>query len=449
MGKKSSEKDTPSPSESLSECREECLSLQRELDIFRNAVLQAEHVFYITDKNGIIEFVNPSFERITGYTAAEALGSTPNLLKSGCMPDVYYRTLWKTILAGKPWTEEVVNRKKSGDLYYAFQIITPVLDERGEITHFTAIQNDFTERKQLEESLEHSRLRLQLALEGTGAGLWDWNITEGSLYLSEGWQRLLGYEPGEITPSIQERQQLIHPDERESVKQLIDDHLSGTTDRYRSEHRLLRKDGTWCWVHDSGKVTGRDRNGTPVRMTGTHVDITQRKLWEAELERLSVTDPLTGLYNRAKFMDELRRETQQVNRYGTPAGLIMFDIDHFKQINDTRGHDAGDAVLKDLTFLVNEIIRDTDTFSRWGGEEFMILCSMTDKSGTLQLAERICSITAQHAFSAVPQVTVSCGVTSMCARDSEEQLLKRADDALYRAKHNGRNRVDMIMPDTV
>ncbi|WP_051654139.1 diguanylate cyclase [Persephonella sp. KM09-Lau-8] len=162
---------------------------------------------------------------------------------------------------------------------------------------------------------------------------------------------------------------------------------------------------------------------------------------------LSETDPLTGIYNKGKFNRILEEELKKVKRYGRPLGLIIFDIDHFKKINDTYGHQVGDYVLKTIAKIVKENIRDTDVFARWGGEEFVIIAPETDISGTRILAEKLRKKIEEYNFDKVGKVTSSFGVTEATPEDTPDSIVKRADQALYLAKEKGRNRVEVILPE--
>lgn len=170
-----------------------------------------------------------------------------------------------------------------------------------------------------------------------------------------------------------------------------------------------------------------------------------------ELEEIAITDALTGAYNRRHFNQLLMQEQRLAERYGSTFSLIMFDIDHFKHINDDKGHDAGDAVLKQLVQAVRPMLRDCDYLFRYGGEEFTILLPRTGLDGSYLLAERIRENVAGHTFKHNDQqmsdITISLGVVAWHESDPKsalngaEQLLKRADQSLYDSKENGRNRV--------
>ncbi|MBK1648717.1 diguanylate cyclase [Rhabdochromatium marinum] len=162
-----------------------------------------------------------------------------------------------------------------------------------------------------------------------------------------------------------------------------------------------------------------------------------------ELEQLSVTDRLTGLYNRLKLDEELERELLRAKRYGTPFAILLLDIDRFKRVNDTHGHQMGDRVLIELANILRRTIRDTDWAGRWGGEEFLIICPETALAGAAHLAEKQRAEVAAHRFPVSDCCGASFGVSAYREGDCIESLLARADAALYRAKEGGRNRVEV------
>lgn len=174
------------------------------------------------------------------------------------------------------------------------------------------------------------------------------------------------------------------------------------------------------------------------------VDITQRKRDEEEIYRLATTDSLTGIANRREFTAILVRAMDHTRRYGTPMALAMYDLDYFKRVNDTFGHDVGDHVLQAVTGLVKENIRATDVVARWGGEEFMVLMTQADIQAARKAAEKLRVAIAVHHFDKVNALTVSFGVAALEPQDDLNSLLKRVDDALYQAKKQGRNRVEIL-----
>ncbi len=166
------------------------------------------------------------------------------------------------------------------------------------------------------------------------------------------------------------------------------------------------------------------------------------------LQRFATTDDLTGAYNRRQFGEVIKYEIHRAVRYADTLSLIMFDLDHFKRINDTYGHNAGDEVLKTVADIVKDNIRVTDTFARVGGEEFTVLAPATGLEGAKVVADKLRKSIESHAFETVGTVTASLGVAEFERDEAIDALIKRADNALYEAKKHGRNRV-VIAEDTL
>jgi diguanylate cyclase (GGDEF)-like protein len=163
-----------------------------------------------------------------------------------------------------------------------------------------------------------------------------------------------------------------------------------------------------------------------------------------KLNVVSVTDYLTKIYNRLKFHVCLKKEIAQACVQHTPLHVIMFDIDHFKQVNDAYGHDKGDSVLVEIVDIVKKIIRQNDVFARWGGEEFMILIPGSPQDDVIAMTERIRTAISGHCFEQVGNVTCSFGLTELRDDDMPELILKRVDEALYASKNSGRNCIRSI-----
>lgn len=160
-----------------------------------------------------------------------------------------------------------------------------------------------------------------------------------------------------------------------------------------------------------------------------------------KIYELAARDPLTNIYNRKGLFDILKQKIGEVHRYERALSVIFFDIDHFKQINDTYGHDAGDKVLIELSQMVSRGIRQSDIFARWGGEEFLIVLPETSKERAVMLAEKLRTTIENHSFGKIENITCSFGVTALQKDDSLQSLLKRVDMLLYKAKESGRNKV--------
>jgi diguanylate cyclase (GGDEF)-like protein len=163
-----------------------------------------------------------------------------------------------------------------------------------------------------------------------------------------------------------------------------------------------------------------------------------------QLETLANTDPLTGLYNRRKFSQLLDHELDRFQRYQQSFSIVNIDIDHFKKINDTFGHTTGDKVLQQFSNILKNNIRRSDSAGRWGGEEFIILIIESSKEQTKQVADNLIKIFNETDFDLVGKVTASIGITQVSQGDTHEDIVRRSDNALYKAKEKGRNRVETL-----
>jgi len=173
----------------------------------------------------------------------------------------------------------------------------------------------------------------------------------------------------------------------------------------------------------------------------TFSDITTIELEKTNILQKSELDPLTQIYNRVKLNEMFTTIFMNSNKYNQTLTMIMFDIDHFKMINDNFGHNVGDTVLKELAGLIRGMLREKDVFARWGGEEFIIVPHLTSLENSTLLAKRLCSAIEGYPFDTIGQVTCSFGVTQFTQADTQETLFERVDSALYEAKENGRNQV--------
>ena len=185
----------------------------------------------------------------------------------------------------------------------------------------------------------------------------------------------------------------------------------------------------------------KNKKGSTIHFVSTGKDITELITLEKELEKLATTDKLTGISNRLKFDQQLQHEIERAKRYKINLSLIMFDVDNFKMVNDTYGHIAGDHALKMIANLADKNKRSVDILARWGGEEFIILQSDSNNDAAIILAERIRENIENYKFEKTGKITSSFGVTHFKENDDADSFIKRADEALYKAKKTGKNRV--------
>ncbi len=307
-----------------------------------------------------------------------------------------------------------------------------------------SIIHDITDRKQAEEGLRIEHWRMENIIEGAHVGTWEWNVQTGEVVFNELWAQLIGYTLEELgTKSIKTFEKFIHPDDLIRSNELLQRHFSGKLPYYDFEFRMKHKDSHWIWIHGCGRVITRTNDDKPLLMFGTHTNITQRKHAELQLEEMAMTDFQTKLYNRRYFMQRIDEECKRARRNHQPLTLLMLDIDHFKKVNDTYGHDVGDRALQHVAEIMRSSLREIDILGRMGGDEFTVLMPNTTLEDAVLLAERIRLSIANTPLDISAQaltLTVSIGAEIFTAEMSGlDELLRNADVALYRAKHSGRN----------
>ncbi len=238
----------------------------------------------ITDAAGRIEWVNAGFTRITGYEPAEVIGRVPGSFLQGPATDPAAVPSMRSSVAGHDECRvEILNYGKDGRQYWMDIEIQPICSEAGTVTNFIAVQTEITARKHAEIELCKARERLDLALEGSGYVLWDWDIAAGKVYLSERWSEMLGGSRLASIVNYADLESLVHPDDVQATGQRIAAAVKGRAAVYYAEHRVRMLSGEWKWIESHGKVTERSAAGRALRMTGTHADITGKKRDESEV----------------------------------------------------------------------------------------------------------------------------------------------------------------------
>jgi diguanylate cyclase (GGDEF)-like protein/PAS domain S-box-containing protein len=207
---------------------------------------------------------------------------------------------------------------------------------------------------------------------------------------------------------------------------------------WRGEIKNLKKDGTYYWADT--KITPIFKNGKIKGFNALRFDITDK----VQLRELSNTDKLTQIANRLYLDTHYVKQMDRAKRYGTIFSIIMVDIDFFKKVNDKYGHKIGDDILIQLAQILKQNTRKLDVLGRWGGEEFLIICTEIDIDEAKILAEKIRKKIENYDFPIVKHLTCSFGVSQYDENDINEDTFKRADQALYNAKNNGRNRVEVV-----
>jgi diguanylate cyclase (GGDEF)-like protein/PAS domain S-box-containing protein len=306
---------------------------------------------------------------------------------------------------------------------------------------------------------------LQTTIDGAGVGTWDWDIVSGLVRYNERWARMMGLALDEVPRTLEGWQLLLHPDDGAHTRSVLQAHLADPGVPYRTEFRMRGRTGDWTWVMAAGAVIERGADGRARRMTGVHVDITERKKLEQALSDAALTDALTRLPNRAGIQQALARCVARANADRSSRFAVLFmDFDRFKLVNDSLGHDAGDELLRQIARRVKLALRPSDDVARlcsepvWpdvagrlGGDEFVVLLDRIARpDDAVTVAQRLLEALAAPYDLCGRQVqsTASIGVvTSDVSCESVESVLRDADTAMYEAKRRGRGRHVVFQPD--
>ncbi len=317
-----------------------------------------------------------------------------------------------------------------------------VLAEHGEPAGFRGVVRDITDRIEALKALRHSEELFRLVTEHTGQLVYDYDLASGRIDWSGAIESVLGMCRTRAREfNIDRWAERLHPDDRARSLQLLTE-TGKTGEPFRIDYRLRRRGNDYIHVEDRGAYL-LDDDGRPARLIGTLTDITRRKRQQEAIAYQATHDALTGLANRFKFeetVDELRQDAIRTGRTHT---FLYMDLDQFKVVNDTCGHNAGDELLRQVTDHIGDLVRHDDLLARLGGDEFGLLLIDCDTDTGARIAEKIISgINAfhfdwdQHRFS----IGISIGMVTLDGALGFVDLLKAADQACYVAKDQGRNR---------
>jgi len=263
---------------------------ETELRVLSSATEQSPTAVLITGSDGVIEYVNPMFEAVTGYSSAELKGKKPSVLKSGVHPPEFYRQMWATIASGRPWQGDICNRKKNGELYLERRGIFPIKDGSGKITHYVGMQIEDLERKKVEDRLRRSEERLAEAQKIAHLGNWEWDIAANEVWWSDELYRIFGLESRGFGATYEAFLDAVHPDDRDEVRKTVEKALENKAP-FKHLYRVVKSGGDVRTIHSRGEVLV-DKNGAPVRFIGTAQDITECKQMEEDLNKAQKLESL-------------------------------------------------------------------------------------------------------------------------------------------------------------
>ncbi|MES2950931.1 MAG: EAL domain-containing protein [Pseudomonadota bacterium] len=408
---------------------------------------------YSTSPTGVVLRANAALVRMNGYdTEAEWL-AVINQDVHAWYVDPQRRQQLRVLLdrdnAVIDFVSEVHSARRSGRIWVR-EAAHAVRDTDGVLLYYEGTIEDITESHFAQVSLMQSEERWKLALESTGDGVWDWYVQTGVEYYSRRCKEIYGFAEDEIPDRSDALDGRTHPDDVAQMQRDRDAHFRGETETYANEHRILCKNGSWKWVLTRGMVISRDTLGLPLRMIGTHTDISDRKNAEALIWKQAHFDALTGLPNRRMLRQRLDEAIQRSQQQHQQLAILFIDLDHFKEVNDTLGHDNGDLLLVQAAQRILDCVAADDTVARMGGDEFtVVLCDAHDARKVDAALHRILASLSRAFQLGGEQVFVSASIgVAQYPQNATlvEELFKHADQALYVAKGTGRNRFSFFTP---
>lgn len=428
---------------------DENLARERE---FSEAVLDSlAGAFFLVSSDGVILRWNAALSSAIGYTSAEiGMKHSLDFVSARDRPAVE-AGMREVFEQGREMSLEAEIVDRAGNVRPYAVSGRPL--RVGERIYMIGVARDITLRKRTEQQMVRAKERLDLALTGSRLALWDWDLRNNKVYFNESWSSLLGSDPRESTFTGDEVAQWNHPQDRAVFAAALANALKGVSDEFDCEYRVPNASGEWIWVHSRGKVTLRDETGHAQRMTGTSHNITKRKNAEERAEYLATRDALTGLPNRVLLHDRLEQGIFNAARHHTGFAFMFIDLDRFKTINDSLGHQVGDELLKRVSSRLTACVRATDTVARLGGDEFAVILENLggdDDEGAQQVAEKMIAAMGAPMLIDSQHLSTTCSIgISLYPNDGKDSatLMKNADVAMYYAKEKGRNNYQFFSTD--
>ncbi|MGB1238127.1 MAG: EAL domain-containing protein [Pseudomonadales bacterium] len=410
-------------------------ALEQQANLLSRVVESSPTMILITDREGVISYVNRSFEQQTLYNRLETIGRKPSFLKSGTTDEEVYRTLWQRITAGQTWQGEFHNRRRDGSHFWERVSISPLKDSDGQISHFISIKEPIDKEKAAMEKLRLASTVFDASIEAIMV-----TDAKGRIQMvNRAFENITGYTQAETigrTPA------------------LLKSGRHGT-DFYRQLYQKLERFSHW-----QGEIWNRRKNGEIypewLVISSRHdlsgklegyvalfSDITKRKQNEALIAHQAHYDKLTGLPNRILFAERLNRALKSSSANHSKAALLFIDLDRFKYVNDTYGHHTGDLLLEQVAQRLLKQVRKSDTVARLGGDEFTVIISNCDALAVIEkIATKILTTLAKPYSLEAVEAHISCSIGIALYPDNaidSDTLIVNADSAMYRAKHLGRN----------
>lgn len=423
----------------------------KEQQLVNAAIDSLPGAFFMFDARMKMARWNRNFSDMTGHTEGEVKAATAiDFIAPPDRPRVA-EAVRRVFERGEEVRIEAAMQDKAGaHVPYAFHAR---LRHINDVPYCVGIGRDISDRKRSEQEIRRAKERLDLALAGSNLAIWDWDLSRNEIFFSQEWGDVLGVRPIDESGTIFSGDQVIawnHVDDRAGFVSALMAAAKGENSEFNFEYRVRGDSQEWAWMHSKGKVTERDpHTGRALRMTGTTANITLKKSAEARVEFLATRDPLTGLPNRMLLNDRLEHGVALAARKSSRLAFMFIDLDRFKTINDSLGHDVGDELLKRVAARLSACVRTTDTVARLGGDEFAVILENLpqggdeeDQEGAQHVADKMIAALGAPILINGNHLTTSCsigiGVYPTDGHDPQT-LMKHADVAMYDAKAKGRN----------
>ncbi|MGH2734258.1 MAG: putative bifunctional diguanylate cyclase/phosphodiesterase [Actinomycetota bacterium] len=415
---------------------------------YRSLVESINEIIFQIDLEGRWTFLSPAWERLSGYSIEESIGARSLDSVHGEDRSRIGEAIRRVMSEEAASVRASVRlRARDGSVRWVEAVASPLCAGAGSPIGLAGTLEDITERKLAERALEEAEERYRTLVEQIPAVVYidtlDPNVT--GVYVSPRLEELVGFTPEEWH-SLSEGTWVgrVHPEDRERV--LAErSRVAEEGDAFELEYRFRHKDGGWLWLHDEA-ILIRDGEGRRLYLQGLVGDITDRKQLEGQLRHQAFHDPLTDLANRELFFDRVQHALTRLDRHSEQVAVMFIDLDNFKHINDSFGHAAGDALLRDVAERLTNSLRPSDTAARLGGDEFAVLLEDTNRGGAVSVAERILA-SFQDPFAGQEGPVLmngSIGIALSSERNDASDLLRCADTAMYEAKNRGRARFEVF-----
>ena len=407
---------------------------------YRVLVENASDIIFRTDVNGQLTFVNPAMIHVTGYEKEELIGKHYTILIRSDMRDNAIKFFGRQMVKGlhNTYSEYPIITKDGRNLWFGQN--TQLIVKDGKVVGFQVVSRDITELKRMEEKLRFEEQRFRAFVEHSSDMIVLVNPEGVILYVNPAIESVLGFKPEERIGA--KGSEIVHPDDIEALADVFNT-LSRDTNSpvMNAELRLRHKDGSWRTLEAVG--SNLVKNNVVESIIINYRDITERKKAEEQIQYLATHDLLTDLPSLRFAKDRMSVALNMARRYKKAVAVMFIDLDGFKDVNDTLGHDAGDYVLKQVAKRLLSCVRETDTVARVGGDEFLIIATeINNPENAAQIAEKVIHLISQPIIFNGRQAVVSVSIGIALFPDDSidmDQLIKKADEAMYRVKKAGKN----------